>query len=65
MREFAENREGVHLMVLEHTLCGDAIDIEAVESIESDGNPMPTSKRTVTCERCKVIIALCRGVRTA
>ena len=52
-------------MVLEHTLCGDAIDIEAVESIESDGNPMPTSKRTVTCERCKVIIALCRGVRTA
>lgn len=63
-KEFMENAEGVHLMWGEYTLCGDAFDIEAVES-DSAGNPVPTRKRTVTCKRCARIILECRGVRVS
>lgn len=65
MKEFAENRGGVHLMNGEFTLCGDAIDIEALlEDDHNDGNPVPTDKKVVTCVDCVRIIQMCRGTRT-
>jgi hypothetical protein len=68
MRNFSENRAGVHLMnpiQAEYSLCGDAYDIDSEPDDEHDGALKETKSRTVTCERCKAIIINCRGVRTA
>lgn len=62
-REFSENREGVHLMVGEYTLCGDAFDIDALDESDHDGAPVATQKKTITCKRCASIIMLCRGLK--
>ena len=61
---FAENGDGVHLMMGEFTLCGDSFDIGTTEG-EECGDLMPTKKRTVTCANCAAIIEECRGVRIA
>lgn len=62
--EFVENGEGVHLMLGEFTICGDAFDIAGSEAEDDhDGEFLPTSKKTVTCSRCAEIIKYCRGVR--
>jgi hypothetical protein len=64
-REYRENLEGVHLMNGEFTLCGDSFDIAETEADFEDGPLLLTQKRSVTCARCKAVISLCRGVRTA
>lgn len=63
MSEFAENREGVHLVVNEHTLCGDALDIDSEPDDDHDGALQITKKQAVTCKRCIAIIELCRNVK--
>jgi len=63
--EFVENGEGVHLMLGEFTICGDASDIaDSEREGERDGKFRPTTKKTVTCPRCARVIRYCRGVRT-
>lgn len=68
MREFSENKAGVHLMnpiQSEYSMCGDAFDIDTEDIDTHDGPLLPSEKKTVTCERCKMIITECRGVRVA
>lgn len=60
MKQFVENKDGVHLCSLNgYTLCGDAL--EGDTDIEPCGE---TRKRVVTCSRCIEVIQLCRGVHT-
>ena len=65
VRHFVENRDGVHLVgVSEYTLCGDALEGDGVGSGDEDvPRSLDTKRRTVTCPRCAMIIAMCRGVR--
>lgn len=59
---YTENRAGVHLMNpinSEYSLCGDAFDDYESE----DGCLNKTSKRYVTCKRCRDIITHCRRVK--
>lgn len=68
MRKFTENKAGVHLMNPiqgEFSMCGDAFDIDSEDNGTHDGPLLPSGKKTVTCERCKIIIMECRGVRVA
>lgn len=65
MTEFIQNREGVHIMHGEFTLCGDSFDIAETERGFEDGALVVTSKRTVTCPRCAAIILMCRGIRVS
>lgn len=61
MKQYGENRDGVHLMHGEFAVCGDAWDVNATDD-EIDEIKM-THKRVVTCERCVTLIEYCRGVR--
>jgi hypothetical protein len=64
-KEYIENSEGVHLLYGEHTLCGDAFDISEDDIGYDDGPMASTTKSTVTCPRCILVIHYCRGVRTS
>lgn len=63
-RKFVEAEGFVHLVGAlqgEHTLCGDAFDLDSdVPGYEWK----PTAKRVVTCPNCALVIEECRGVRT-
>jgi len=61
MKDFGENKDGVHLMLYEHSICGDAFDIGSEPGQE---NIRPTSKRVVTCVHCIAVLTYCRGVKT-
>lgn len=62
-KEFRENKDGVHLMYGEFTVCGDSFDIAETESDFEDGPLVKTRKHTVTCPKCIRLIVHCRGVR--
>lgn len=62
-RQYGKNIDGVHLMHGEYSLCGDAFDIHAVD--ETVDEIKPVKRGPVTCVKCKMLIELCRGVRTA
>lgn len=64
MKEFLENKDGVHLMNGEFTLCGDSFDIAETESDFEAGTLVATRKKIVTCPKCTAVILHCRGVRT-
>lgn len=64
MQLFMENEEGVHVMQGgggEYTACGDAIDINAVDS--TIDRMVPTTKKVVTCQRCIEVVKYFRGIR--
>ena len=61
--EFLENKEGVHLMYGEFTLCGDSFDIAETEEDFPDGPLVATSKKIVTCNRCASLMNHCKGVK--
>lgn len=61
-KQFLENKDGVHLMLGEFTMCGDSFDIAETESDFEEGHLAETSKRVVTCPKCKAVIIHCRGV---
>jgi hypothetical protein len=65
MATFVEAEGLVHLVNAgqgEYTLCGDAFDM----ATEEPGYEWKDTKlRTVTCEKCAMIIVSCRGVRVA
>lgn len=65
VRQFVENREGVHLCnVAEYTLCGDALEGDGIGlGDEFIPRSEKTQKRVVTCPRCTEIIEMCRGVK--
>jgi hypothetical protein len=63
MSEFVENAKGVHLMLGEYTLCGDAFDAPLSEADWDEGPFEATSKTTVTCPDCAQIIFECRAVK--
>lgn len=66
MKSFGENNLGVHLIsTAEYTLCGDALEGDNIRGEVELEEVVPTKKRVVTCEACKEVIELCRGVRTA
>lgn len=44
---------------------GDAFDIDTEDEDSHDEPLIPTNKKIVTCEKCKLVIAECRGVKTA
>lgn len=54
---------GVHLMLNEHTLCGDAYDGHQSEADWERGEMRATNKRTVTCPDCVAIILECKSAR--
>lgn len=48
----------------EHTLCGDAFDIDALGDKDVEGAAWKYHKTgPVTCENCARVIESCRGVR--
>lgn len=48
----------------EHTLCGDAFDIDALDEADTKDAAWVYHKRgPVTCENCARVIEACRGVR--
>lgn len=48
----------------EHTLCGDAFDIDAIEGEDEKGAAwVECDPGPVTCENCARVIEACRGVR--
>ena len=60
--ERIEDAKGVHIMLVEYTLCELASD--AHESGNSEDGPlMQTKKRTVTCPDCVNIIRQCKAAR--
>jgi len=63
-RKFVEAEGFVHIVTPlqgEHTLCGDAFDLDTdVPGYEWK----PTRQRVVTCPNCARVIEECRGVRT-
>jgi hypothetical protein len=63
MKEFRENKDGVHLMYGEFTICGDSFDIAETEPDFEAGSLIITDKKTVTCQKCFRLILYCRGVR--
>lgn len=62
-RDFVEDNGGVHLMHLEHTLCGLAFD--AFGSGDAVSELRPSKKKTISCQICADVVVLCRGVRVA
>jgi hypothetical protein len=64
--EFARSRTGlIHLVNPdggEHTLCGDAFDIDLGD--EANGWEVVQAS-TVTCMECALVIKACRGVRVS
>lgn len=63
---FLENDEGVHVvnpLQGEFTLCGDSFDIADTEADFDQGELRPTTKVTVTCPRCAMIVSELRHVR--
>lgn len=63
MFEFGEDKQGVHFMLGEMTLCGFAFDVDS-ESDWEHGKLEDTMKTTVTCKECIDVILQCRKVRT-
>lgn len=64
MAKFIEAEGLIHIqspIMAEYTLCGDAFDLA---SDESGYCWRATSKRTVTCPKCSMIIRECRHIRT-
>jgi hypothetical protein len=65
MKEFMENKKGVHLMTIhtggEYTMCGFAFD---ERTDEVGGELQPASSKIVTCSDCISIITHCRNVKT-
>ncbi len=59
----AEDDDGVHLVLGEFTLCGDAFDGWQSEPDWEGGELRATRKRTVTCPRCVRIIRECKAAR--
>lgn len=63
---YAKSRNGllhvIHPIGGEHTLCGDAFDIDSEKGDEEhawvDARP-----GLVTCEKCAAVIRACRGVK--
>lgn len=59
--EYVENKDGVHLLhplYSESSLCGDSV------YLFEDDLMIPTSKKSVTCERCAEIIKATQDVKT-
>lgn len=48
----------------EHTLCGDAFDIDSEETEKDCAWVLLKRSATVTCPNCINVITVCRGVRT-
>jgi hypothetical protein len=61
--EFIANKEGVHALYGEYTLCGWAFDAPESERDWKHGPFEPTKRRTVTCRECARVIRACRSVR--
>lgn len=62
-RQFVENDAGVHLMMGEYTLCGDAADAPESEPDWTEGAFQPTDRQTISCPRCVEIVMACRGLQ--
>ena len=64
--EYAKSNNGlVHVVNPlggEHTLCGDAFDIDTEAGDEEHAWKHHT-RGPVTCERCAAVVMVCRGVR--
>lgn len=65
MSDFVKAEGLIHfvppVMGSEHTLCGDAFDLDSDE----DGYEWePTKATTVTCPRCASVIRACQGIKT-
>lgn len=64
--QYAKSRDGlVHLVNPnggEHTLCGDAFDIDSEKEYENHAWEY-AKHGPVTCENCARVIHACRGVR--
>jgi len=53
-----------HLMDLEHTLCGMAIDIYVLDEGDGEWVPDPSmASYAISCSACAAVINLCKGVR--
>lgn len=66
IKEFSENKEGVHLMSglnAEYSVCGMAFDAGSTNDNE-DGDLIKTDKKIVTCPNCIIEIKNCRNVKT-
>lgn len=66
-KEYAESRNGIiHLvnpMGSEHTMCGDAFDIDAVDEKDAEHAWVSRYRGPVTCPNCAMVIEACRNVR--
>jgi hypothetical protein len=64
---YAKSRNGlIHLVNPlggEHTMCGDAFDIDASDSMDPDAAWEYANRGPVTCKDCATVIQACRHVR--
>ena len=63
MSDLVENKVGVHVMISEYTLCGVAWDAPDTEEDFDEGEFLPTSKTTVTCQECVSVIVAVRDLK--
>lgn len=61
MSDRLEDIRGVHLLINEHTICGDAFDAPDTESNWEFGPFKETKKHVVTCIDCIRVIRICKA----